>query len=496
MKRSLKATALLLAVIMALTACRSENQTPTTAKSIEKEYTEYMNAAVTEVEDMPYTLNGIKGTYSGDWKGNRPEGEGTFWLNGNEYYYSENWSNGDINGHGEIRRLDGDGKLKQYKGMCLYSEPYGQGAMEIGEEGDESRMVIDGDFSNSSQLLYFTLDADGRCTNIGGFINGEYESYMNNSNVTGMDFLIDRVPAGGATYKSRSGYYIGQINENGLPDGYGYYSEQYQTEGGIYVQLNTISYQAVGSWKNGKLEGYFSDVILGSDTITKSETGFWGNKVETKYNVINSTKREGYLKNDKLVGNYSISTTVESDPQRPNDDGAVVTTMNFDTNDIMDERYYLDGSHTYEWKHMVSSTYADEGEFIKYDKNGNMTVHKTMSDGKWTEIMNLEREEREAKEEARARMIEKGAKVALAGLTIAGVFVALRGIDQELGRGADQMVANAHASAEQSIVDRGIYNDYKKKAEDAIKSGRYDEARKLYDEAKPYEHAVAWWDQM
>lgn len=495
MKKLIKATSMLLAVTMTLTACQSESQTPT-AKTLEKENEVYMNAAVTEVEDKQYDLNGTKGTYSGDWKGNRPEGEGTFWLNDEEYYYSENWINGDINGYGEIKRRDSSGTLKQYKGVCSYSEPYGNGTMEIGEEGDDFRTVIDGDFSNSSQLLYFTLDTKGRCINLGGYINGEYESYVNNPGVTGMEYLMDRAPEGGATYKSRSGYYIGQINENGLPDGYGYYSEQFETEGAIVEQLNSISYQALGTWKNGKLDGYFSDVILGSDTLTRSETGFWGNKNVTKYDVISSTKREGCLKNDKLVGNYSISTTIESNPQRPNDDGVLITTIDFDNKIKMVERFDIDGSHTYEWKHMESESWADEGEYIKYDKDDKITVHKTMSNGNWTEIMNLEREEREAKEEARQRMIEKGAKIALAGATIWVAYKALRGLDEELGKGADQMVANAHARAEQSIVDRGIYNDYKKKAEDAIKSGRYNDARKLYDEAKPYEHAVAWWDQM
>lgn len=493
MKKLIKATAMLLAVTMTLTACQGENPTqPQTVQSLEKEYTAYLNAAVTEVEDKPFTLNGMKGTYSGDWKGNRPEGEGTFWLNDNEYYYSENWVNGDINGQGEIRRLGSDGKVRFYTGECVYSEPFGQGTMEIGEDGDEFRTVIDGDFSDSSGLLYFTLNAEGRCTNIGGYINGEYESYVNNPDVTGMEFLVERTPIGGAAYKSRTGYYIGQVNEAGLPDGYGYYSEQYETEGGIYLQLNSVSYQTLGSWKDGKVEGYFSDVILSGDTITETETGFWGNKKETKYNVTNSTKREGFLKRDKLVGTYSISTTVESDPPRPLADGAVVTTMNYDTNIKMVERFDIDGSHTYEWQHMLSETYSDEGEFAKFNKDGKMTIHKTLNDGKWTELMDLEREEREERE----RMIKKGAKIALAGLTIVGVFVALRGLDEELSRGADQMVANAHARADQSIIDRNKYNDYKKEAEDAIRSGRYDDARKLYDDAKQYEYAVAWWDQM
>ncbi len=491
MKKPIKATALLLAVTMTLTACQSDNQ----AGSLENEYKVYMNAAVTEVEDKPFTLNGVKGTYSGDWKGNRPEGEGTLWLNDDEYYYSENWSNGDINGLGEIRRRSSDGTLKLYTGECVYSEPSGQGTMEIGEEGDEFRTVIDGDFNDPSQLLYFTLDENGGCIDVSGYITGKFESYVENPDVTGRTFLIDRQPTGGATYKSRIGHYIGQVNENGLPNGYGYYAEDYELNPGIIEQLTSCTYYAIGSWKNGKLEGYFSDVLIGKGTVTEYETGFFGNRKETKYQVTNSTKREGRVKSNQLVGNYSISTTIESNPSRPIHDGVVITTIDYDENIKMKETHAPDGSHTYEWYHMLSDTYFDEGEVIKYDEDWIMTVHRTMKDNKWTTLMNLEKE-RLAEQQ---RLAEKRAKIGIIGLGLLGIYLMERSIAKDLqdtSKGAGKFLADVQASCKASTDEwytkRDKFNDLKKQAEYEMKKGNYYNAGKLLDEAEDNRLSM-WW---
>ncbi|MDE7229525.1 MAG: hypothetical protein K2N56_03515 [Oscillospiraceae bacterium] len=489
MKKPIKATALLLAFTMTLTACSGGNGT----RSLEEDYKVYLNAAVTEVEDKPFTLNGTKGTYSGDWKGNRPEGEGTFWINDDEYYYSENWSNGDISGQGEIRRLGSDGIVRLYVGECAFGIPSGQGTMEIGESGDEHRTVIDGDFNDPSQLLYYTLDENDWCIDVGRYINGEYESYVGNFNVTGSAYLIDRQLTGGATYKSRNGNYIGQVNEKGQPNGYGYYTEEYELNPGIIEQLTSCTYHAVGSWKNGKLEGYFSDVLIGKGTITEYETGFFGNRKETKYSVINSTKREGNAKNDRLVGNYMISTSISSNPPRPIHDNMLVTRMNFDTNEKIVEQFNYDDTHTYQYSHMVSETVADEGEFLKYDKDGNVTIHRTLSNGKWTELKNLERESRE-EEEARLRMFNRGAAIALFGLTFAGAcylnYSAMKDFDNS---DAGKFLADVRANCAQQAEDRDKYHELKKKADDALKTGHYNDASMLYDEAEKYLYAVSWW---
>lgn len=518
MRKLIKATAILLAASILLTGCsdidkdalvnaaekadieRAKEQAQHIAderqKNLEKEFEVYTNAPITEVEDQPYTLNKVTGEYSGDWKGNRPEGEGTLWLSDDEYYYSENWSNGEINGYAEIKRYDSDGKLRQYKGVCAYSEPYGNGTLEIGSEGDELRMVIDGDFTKPSELLYYTLDENGGCVDVGGFITGEFESYMENSGVTGREWLIDRQPTGGATYKSRSGHYIGQVNENGLPDGYGYYAEDYELNQGIIVQLTSCTYYAIGSWKNGKLEGYFTDVLIGKGTLTETETGFFGGKKETKYSIINSTKREGNVKNDKLVGTNRVSTTIASEPPRPLFDGVFITRMDYDTNVKMVEQIDVDGTHTYEWKHMISATAADEGEFIKYDQDGNMTIHKTLSNGTWTELKNLEREAREA-QEARQRIINKGAAIALVGVTFAaGCYLnysAMKNFDNSsAGKWLADYKASLERGAKQREEDRAKYYENKEKADHEWAIGNYETAGKLYKEADKYSGALSW----
>lgn len=310
MKKLIRATALLLAATMTLTACNgaspeqlselqsamgiSSKNNGGNAADVPRNDTLYENAQITEVVDKPYSAAGVSGVYSGDWKGDRPEGEGTLWLNDDEFLYGTGWKNGFLGGQCEVKFTSADGQYKQYEGICAYDQPSGQGTFTIGKEGDEFRTIIEGDFSDGSRLIYYTIDKDGRLSDIGGYINGDYESYIENPNVRGGSYLIDRA-AVGATYKSRDGFYIGQVNEKGQPDGYGYYYEVYELEPGYIKQLTSCTYSAYGSWKNGKLKGKFSDVLLGKGTVTEIKKDFWGRNVEHNYSVINSTKRKGEI---------------------------------------------------------------------------------------------------------------------------------------------------------------------------------------------------------
>lgn len=495
MKKLVKATALLLAVTVTLTACDSpkvnldwdfgdeqeqrQSQSWSQSRSSTKPVSSadanqiYMDAPITKVENQPCVMNGSNGVYSGDWKGNRPEGEGTFWLSNNEYYSSSNWYNGFIEGQGQIRRVGSDGKVNLYNGVCARNEPAGRGTMYVGEEGDATRIVIEGDFSNTAQLLYFFLDEKGMCIDVGGYVNGgDYESYVNNPNVKGGTFLVERQLVG-TTYKSRNGFYIGQVDSKGIPNGYGYYWEQYELNPSVIQQCTSNTYYAVGSWKNGLPEGYFTDVLIGKANVTEYETGFFGSRKEKQYAVTNTTRREGQIKNEELVGNCTVCRAVVSEPSRPKADGIVIETMNYDTNIKMTETHSPDETHTYTWYHMVSSTYADKGEVIKYDKNWQMTVHRTQKDGQWTTLTDLPKE----KAAQREKLMEVGAWALVLGGTFAMGIVACRMANKDI----DKMVA---AKEKQKQANRVEYNSLVKQRDAALDKGKLEDALKLEEKVE------------
>ena len=74
-----------------------------------------LNASkVTTVTNEPYTMKtskfSVKGTYTGEWKDGKPNGEGTMMMsqdddrwNKGDTLWSKNWSNGLIEGYGQWR---------------------------------------------------------------------------------------------------------------------------------------------------------------------------------------------------------------------------------------------------------------------------------------------------------------------------------------------------------------------------------------------------------
>lgn len=87
-KKGIKMTAAAMALVMLLTGCGSsegdaaaDRQSSSAAgdtnkvKIDKKALSVYQKAPITQVEDQQYSMGGYEGVYTGDWKGNRPEGQ-------------------------------------------------------------------------------------------------------------------------------------------------------------------------------------------------------------------------------------------------------------------------------------------------------------------------------------------------------------------------------------------------------------------------------------
>lgn len=466
MKKLIKATAILLAVSVLLTGCNKGTETANKSpKTLEKEFDVYNNSSITEVEDQTYTVNNMTGKYSGDWKGNRPEGEGTLWLNDDEYFYSKNWSNGEINGQGEIKTVGDDGAATLYVGECAYNSPYGMGQMTI-DRGDGSYQIIaEGDFSDFNTLLLYTIDDKGKLLDVGGYDNdSHYVSYVENPTFTVIDnFFCDRGSAGQANYyNSRQSVYIGQVNEKGLPNGYGYYEEAYD-----YTYSHT--YKAIGSWKNGNLQGYFTEESVDWGSTVTSKTDFWGAKQQYTETFCNTVKQEGYLKGSIVSGSYSKYEKYETSPSKATD-GVFVTKFDESTSIETTGKHTPDGAHHYETLHKTGVTTYDAGTYYKYDKNDELVIHREYQNGDWVTLTDLEKE----REEARQRFWEIGGPVLAVGLMV-GMFALVSPSaeeQKELESWKDALVARTDAN----VAD--YFTETKKRTE------LLDEKRRVEEEAR------------
>ncbi len=377
MKKSVKAAALILAFSVLLTGCAGS---PASNKHTQFERTEksdkvYQKAEITQVKDKEFSVSDKAGLYTGDWKGNRPEGEGTLVISEDEYY-SGTWENGYLSGQGEIKTLDESGGVSYFKGECAYNEPSGQGQMTLGDTDSGSFTILDGSFDGESALMYYMIDKN-KLIDIGDYTGGECVTYIDNPNVKGIS--------------RKYGEYFGQVDENGIPNGYGYYREN-NGNPDAYKE-----YCAIGTWKDGELEGYYTKVVIDRGNTTKYVDHWYGREeVPGTWNT--SIKETGCLKNGQYVGLWTQSSSYRNTPSEPRD-GLYVKTKDYNTGETTKEEHWLDGSHVYEWYNAFNT----EGEYWKYDNNWNLTVHNITQDGQWTSLMNKEKEAQEAK----ARLYEK-----------------------------------------------------------------------------------------
>ena len=351
MKKMLKATAAVLAVSVTLMACtNSADDVKIDAKALDL----YAKSSVTHVEEQPFTMNGEDGLYTGDWKGNRPEGYGDFII-GDYDYYSGEWYNGMLYGQAEMQRTYDDGTWKRFEGECAFNSPSGNGSMYIGSDYDSYIMKIEGDFSDESTLLCYMTDDVGKLVDIGGFSDGEYVSYVGNPDIEGINFTdwvrsnLERNNSGLSGY---DGVYIGQTDENGIPNGYGY---------SVASHAGQIVYK-LGSWKDGMIEGYYTEWRNGGERIGCVE----GGRDVGECVIYQEYLPDHYISYKVIQMNCDTSYTYTLC-----DDGIYRTdyvTKEFHLSDGSVERQkYL----TFKYD-MDDYRYYYEGEFVTCDEDGNV----------------------------------------------------------------------------------------------------------------------------
>ena len=378
----------------------------------------YSNASVTQVTDKSYSVDGIKGKYTGDWKGDRPEGYGELIVSADEYYKGE-WVHGVLYGQGEIRKVSDDGTWKHYTGECASNYPSGEGQMLMGVEGDSYIIEVDGDFGSESSLMYFATDEKGKLIEVGGICNGGFVSYLeDDADVPWISYSEDEKNyqesyerdaasqaeretesyLGTDEYEARyaeryaeiynelysahlesqsnskfpnSGKYFGQTDENGIPNGYGYYVTDT-----IYndIAIGPVFMSKLGKWKDGHIEGYYT---------------------ERQSCDSRSYREDGCIEDGQGVGDF-----ISSDDQTFADgvNKVTVVTMNLDevnsyqlcddgayrTGYRRTDYYFDDGSYGFQEvryrKDSSASGYMTylgepcvrEGSYCNYDKNGNV----------------------------------------------------------------------------------------------------------------------------
>ncbi|MBD5139005.1 MAG: hypothetical protein HDT24_06835 [Ruminococcus sp.] len=358
---------------------------------------DYSNSSVKHVTNKAYASDYMNGKYTGDWKGDRPDGYGELIISDDEYYKGE-WVHGVLYGQGEIRKVSDDGVWKYYKGECASNYPSGEGQMLMGIEGDPYLIEVDGDFGDESSLMYFVTDEKGKLIETGGICNGGFVNYVDNdsadipwvhyseeekifmdnldvyaaehaeefaSSYSGTKFYEEKYTAKyneiyNDLYENHVnihkgeedyGRYFGQTDENGLPNGYGYY-ETYT----IYndVASGFLAFRSVlGKWKDGHIDGYYTEVQNINTT---------------------SYREDGCMSEGKGVGDFVSSHDVTAS------DGVnriTVVTMNLDEVNS----YQLCDDGAYRTGYRRTDYYFDDGSYgfqeVRYRKDSNASGYMT-----------------------------------------------------------------------------------------------------------------------
>ena len=179
----------------------------------------YYNYVPRVVTEKAYTVaNGESGTYSGDWAGGKPNGQGKLLCENGDIYEGD-FENGVLNGHGKITWAKGD----VFEGSFENGIQSGQGEMTY-KNGDS----YDGEWKNGKR--------DGQGLMI--YKNGNYEYYEGaweddmrngqgktlyvNGNIYEGDWKNDQLTGQGKYTWNDGDTYEGGF-ENGMLNGYGEY---------------------------------------------------------------------------------------------------------------------------------------------------------------------------------------------------------------------------------------------------------------------------------
>lgn len=332
MKKITKMTALLLAAAIALTPCENGSGILLTTISASAQQrgakatssTSYSTAKVTKVKNKTYTMFGKKGSYTGDWKNDRPEGNGEWKID--EYEYCKgNWKNGMLEGDAIYAIFFDDGTYHYYDGVCSQNKPSGYGFMSY-SLADDSYCIVWGDFKTKKQLKYEYYDSDDRPADVGLIIDGKVQSFITSKALVskGKTYIPDNIGVDTfvhmgmeltthwkGTYRVpdnsvKQDYYYGKIycnmyDEKGRPDGIGYFDAQYK-----YYGKNNGTNKPVGVEYNKENKKKYGDNLSGKTFYELSEldsSNFYGH-----------LRYIGEWEEGVRVGKYIAYYTREKDP--------------------------------------------------------------------------------------------------------------------------------------------------------------------------------------
>lgn len=450
--KSMKVTALLLAAAMMLTGCSAG------------ELSQSSKHSVTNVTEEQYTANEKEGLYTGEWKDGVPNGNGELIISDTEYYKGE-WCGGILLGQGEISEVYDDGSSMYYKGKCADNTPIGEGYMFFHPSDSEYYMVIYGNFADESTLCCFITDHNKKLFDIGGISNGEFVSYIDNPDIEGISCELF----------NRPGTYIGEVDENNVPNGYGYYTDFYQTLSG-QCHYGSI----LGSWKDGNLDGYYTSL------------GKVSNSPDEDYIMI--TKYLGCKRDKNNVGDYEEycwdrnGLTVKR--------GNYDTYNNFDTFELGEdgiyggsyeirEYFYNDGTYGYSKRRQAYTLNEDgsrgpvssinvngrdipmycDGEYCNYDRNGNIIDYGIAISEGW--------------QSQKPNEISLKNELIAAGVLLLGAYATYEVIIKPSNEAIQQM----SETFEEREYCMNVQNDLRQKAEREEKYGNKEAAERLRQEA-------------
>ena len=256
------------------------------------------------VTERFYTAaNGESGTYSGDWAGGKPNGQGKF-LYGNDDIYEGGFENGLQNGYGEYTwkaglaykgewkngKRDGQGKMiygndnAYYEGTWEDDKRNGQGTI-VYDNGD----IYEGYWENDKR------NGQGKCT----YSNGDiYEGYWkNDERVKGKITLINGDVYEGSMDNDKKNGYGKYIWKSGtVYEGNWYDNKRYGQ--GKLISVHGYIYE--GNWENDKMNGH-------GKYIFESGTVYEGDFVDGNFNgqgtmtFSDGRTLSGTWKDDKFV---------------------------------------------------------------------------------------------------------------------------------------------------------------------------------------------------
>ena len=164
-----------------------------------------------------YTVRGYECTckYTGDWKNDKPEGNGKLYDEDGKLRYEGNFVDGNFNGKGIFYYNNGD----RYEGNFVDGKCEGKGEIYY----KDGKILYDGDFKNN------------KCEGKGTF-------YYNNGDHYEGNFVDGKCEGKGIYYYKDGDHYEGDF-KNG----------KYEGKGKIYYKDGKLQYD--GDFKNGKYEG-------------------------------------------------------------------------------------------------------------------------------------------------------------------------------------------------------------------------------------------------